>query len=145
MAAVATENIKIRDYNVDDALQIVRLFYDTVCSVNRADYSEEQVRAWAPGVPDPEEWHARMADRRTLVAEDGGAVVGFAELDGDGGRGVLLVRGGCAGGGGAALGDGVPRAGGGWAPRRALRARGLRGPRRRPAALPGGREGGPKS
>ena len=93
MAAVATENIKIRDYDADDALQIVRLFYDTGCSVNRADYSKEQVRAWAPGVPDPEEWHARMADRRTLVAEEGGEVVGFAELEEDGHLDMLYVRG----------------------------------------------------
>jgi putative acetyltransferase len=60
--------------------------------VNRQDYSEEQVRAWAPGVPDPEEWHARMAGRRTLVAEEGGEVVGFAELEDDGHLGMLYVR-----------------------------------------------------
>src|SRR5918997_1178363 len=93
MAAVTTENTTIRDYDADDAPQIVRLFYETVCSVNRTDYSEEQVRAWAPGVPDPEEWHARMADRRTLVAEEGGEVVGFAELEEDGHLDMLYVRG----------------------------------------------------
>ena len=90
---MTTENTTIRDYDADDAPQIVRLFYETVCSVNRADYSEEQVRAWAPGVPDPEEWHARMADRRTLVAEEGGEVVGFAELEEDGHLDMLYVRG----------------------------------------------------
>ena len=90
---MTTENTTIRDYDADDAPQIVRLFYETVCSVNCADYSEEQVRAWAPGVPDPEEWHARMADRRTLVAEEGGEVVGFAELEEDGHLDMLYVRG----------------------------------------------------
>ena len=89
---MTTENTTIRDYDADDAPQIVRLFYETVCSVNCADYSEEQVRAWAPGVPDPEEWHARMADRRTLVAEEGGEVVGFAELENDGRLDMLYVR-----------------------------------------------------
>ena len=49
--------------------------------VNRADYSDEQLEAWAAGVHDPEEWHARMTGRRTLVAEEGGEVVGFAELE----------------------------------------------------------------
>lgn len=90
---MTTENTKIRDYDADDAPQIVRLFYEIVCSVNCADYSEEQVRAWAPGLPDPEEWHARMADRRTLVAEEGGEVVGFAELEEDGHLDMLYVRG----------------------------------------------------
>ena len=78
------ERTRIRDYDAGDAPEIARLFYETIRSVNRADYSEEQVRAWAPGVPDPEEWHARMAGRRTLVAEEDGEVVGFVELEGDG-------------------------------------------------------------
>src|SRR3712207_5858810 len=87
-----TERTRIRDYDACDAPEIARLFYETIRSVNRQDYSEEQVRAWAPGVPDPEEWHARMAGRRTLVAEEGGEVVGFAELEDDGHLGMLYVR-----------------------------------------------------
>ena len=91
MARLAEET-RIRDYSAGDAPEIARLFYGTVRSVNRADYSEEQVEAWAPGVPDPDEWHARMAGRRTLVAEEGGEVVGFAELEGDGHLGMLYLR-----------------------------------------------------
>ena len=97
MAAVATQSTKIRSYEAQDAPQIARLFYGTVHSVNRQDYSEEQVRAWAPGVPDPEEWHARMAGRRTLVAEEDGEVVGFAELEGDGHLDMLYLRGDAVG------------------------------------------------
>ena len=82
----------IRYYEAGDALQIARLFYETVRSVNRADYSQEQVQAWAPEVPDPEAWHARMADRRTLVAESGGEVIGFAELEEDGHLDMFYVR-----------------------------------------------------
>ena len=51
---MAAETTRIRYYEAEDALQIARLFYETVRSVNRADYSEEQVQAWAPEVPDPE-------------------------------------------------------------------------------------------
>ncbi len=87
------ERTRIRDYDAGDAPKIARLFYETIRSVNRADYSEEQVRAWAPGVPDPEEWHARMAGRRTLVAEEDGEVVGFAELEGEGHLELLYLRG----------------------------------------------------
>ena len=85
-------NTKIRAYDAGDASGIVRLFYETVRSVNRADYSDEQVEAWAPGVPDPEEWHARMSGRLTLVAEEGGEVVGFAELEEDGHLDMLYLR-----------------------------------------------------
>ena len=87
-----TGGTRIRAYEAGDASAIVRLFYDTVRFVNRADYSDEQVRAWAPSVPDPNEWHSRMAGRLTLVAEEGGEVVGFAELEEDGHLDMLYVR-----------------------------------------------------
>ena len=89
---MAAETSRIRCYEDGDALQIVRLFYETVHSVNRADYSEEQVEAWAPQVPDPEAWHARMFARHTLVAKGGGEVVGFAELEKDGHLDMLYVH-----------------------------------------------------
>ena len=92
MIRTAVQNRGIRDYEAGDAPEIVRLFFETVHSVNRADYSNEQLEAWAAGVPDPEEWHARMAGRRTLVAEEGGEVVGFAELEYDGRLDMLYVR-----------------------------------------------------
>jgi putative acetyltransferase len=60
--------------------------------VNRAHYTEEQVRAWAPERPDPDEWHARMSARTTLVAEDDDGVAGFAELEDDGHLDMLYVR-----------------------------------------------------
>ncbi len=87
-----TGGTRIRAYEAGDASAIVRLFYESVRSVNRADYSDEQVRAWAPVVPDADEWHSRMIGRRTLVAEEGGRVVGFAELEEDGHLDMLYVR-----------------------------------------------------
>ena len=92
MMGMAAQNRGIRDYKAGDALEIVRLFFETVRSVNRADYSDEQLNAWAPGLPELEEWHARMAGRRTLVAEEGGEVVGFAELENDGRLDMLYGR-----------------------------------------------------
>ena len=97
MATMAAQVNRIRDYKQADAPAIARLFYETIHSVNRADYSEEQVEAWAPSVPDPDEWHSRMVDRRTLVAEEGGEVVGFAELEGDGHLDMLYARGNAVG------------------------------------------------
>ena len=64
MIRTAVQNRGIRYYEAGDAPEIVRLFFETVRSVNRADYSDEQLEAWAPGVPDPEEWHARIPDYR---------------------------------------------------------------------------------
>ena len=45
------EEIRIRPYDEKDAPEIVRLFYETIRSVNLADYSQEQVEAWQ-GDPD---------------------------------------------------------------------------------------------
>jgi GNAT superfamily N-acetyltransferase len=89
---MADQTTQIRDYRGGDAPEIARLFYGTVRSVNRADYSDEQVEAWAPGVPNPEELHARVFNHRTLVTEEDGEVVGFAVLEGDGHLDMLFVR-----------------------------------------------------
>jgi putative acetyltransferase len=89
---MAAPTTSIRYYVAGDDLQIARLFYETVRSVNRAHYSKEQVQAWAPEVPDPQAWHARMVDRRTLVAEEGCEVVGFAELEEDGHLDMFYLR-----------------------------------------------------
>jgi len=82
----------VRDYGRDDAREICHLFYETVQTVNLADYSPEQVRAWAPAPPDPDAWHARMSGRHTLVAEGDGGVVGFAELEEDGHLDMFYCR-----------------------------------------------------
>jgi N-acetylglutamate synthase-like GNAT family acetyltransferase len=74
----------IRDYNRSDTPAIARLFYDTVHFVNRKDYSAQQIDAWAPIVPDVQEWHSRMSRRCTLVAEQHGQIIAFAELECDG-------------------------------------------------------------
>ncbi len=72
----------VRPYHRRDAEAIVALFFATVRSVNIGDYTEEQVRAWAPAPPDANAWHERMSlpDRATLVVEEAGQVVAFAEL-----------------------------------------------------------------
>src|SRR4051794_35205999 len=93
MSVMTAQNLGIRNYEAGDAPEIVRLFFETVRSVNRADYSEEELHAWAPSVPDPDEWHSRMVGRWTLVAEESGEVLGFAELESDGHLDMLYVRG----------------------------------------------------
>ena len=84
--------VRIRSYEAGDAPVLARLFYETVHAVNRADYSPEQLQAWAPEVPDPEAWHTRMSSRCTLVVEEDGAAVGFAELERDGHLDMLYLR-----------------------------------------------------
>lgn len=82
----------VRDYRRADCSAITRLFYETVHSVNLKDYSEEQIRAWAPAVPDAQTWHSRMIRRCTLVAEEDGQVIAFAELESDGHLDMFYCR-----------------------------------------------------
>lgn len=84
--------MRIRSYEAGDAPALARLFYETVHAVNRADYSPEQLRAWAPELPNPEAWHARMSGRCTLVAEEDSEALGFAELERVGHLDMLYLR-----------------------------------------------------
>lgn len=75
---------RIRLAEFDDAEAMARLFYETVRTVNVRDYTEEQVRAWAPHPRSAEEMRRRQQGKQVWVAEDQGRLVGFAELDPDG-------------------------------------------------------------
>jgi putative acetyltransferase len=75
--------VELRRGRPDDALTIARLFRDTVHAVNRQDYSEAHLDAWAPYQIDLEHWRAVITSSYFMVATSGGMVVGFANLDGD--------------------------------------------------------------
>lgn len=75
--------VELRRGRPDDALIIARLFRDTVHAVNRQDYSEAHLDAWAPYQIDLDHWRAVIESSYFMVAASGGMVVGFANLDGD--------------------------------------------------------------
>ena len=60
--------MELREYRPEDCREMAELFYDTVHTVNRRDYTEAQVMAWAPGVPDLEQWNRSFLEHYTLVA-----------------------------------------------------------------------------
>ena len=74
-------NVLIRAFAERDAAEVAALFYHTVHSVNAADYSEEQLKAWAPAEVMSEDWGRRFEGRLALVAVAEGRVVGFADMD----------------------------------------------------------------
>jgi putative acetyltransferase len=82
----------IREYRQGDVTALTRLFYETIHSVNPRDYSAPQVQAWAPAIPDAELWHSRMIGRCTLVAEENGEIVGFAEMERNGHLDMFFCR-----------------------------------------------------
>jgi len=75
--------VVLRPFHTDDIPVLFALFRDTVYRVNSRDYSQEQVRAWAPAEINVARW-ATLAERFAVVAEVDGQAVGFADLEPDG-------------------------------------------------------------
>lgn len=84
--------MRLRAYRPEDCDALAALFYDTVHRVNSRDYAPEQLSAWATGTVDLAAWNARYLSTTTLVAEENGALLGFANMDKTGYLDMLYVR-----------------------------------------------------
>lgn len=84
--------MRIRLYSESDFEEILALFFETVRTVNRRDYSDEQVRAWAPDRPDRVRWKKSFSDKSVFLAESDGKVLGFGELERSGHIDRFYVR-----------------------------------------------------
>ena len=58
----------VRKYQSLDCEEMAQLFYDTIHTINRKDYSKEQLDVWADGKVDIESWNQRYLSSHTLVA-----------------------------------------------------------------------------
>ena len=76
--------MNLRLYESGDCPALARLFYDTVHTVNGRDYTPEQLAAWADGQVDLSAWDTSFLAHHTLVAEEDGVILGFADMDGSG-------------------------------------------------------------
>lgn len=73
--------VQIRAYRSEDARATLEVFTAAVLETASADYTPEQLEAWArPQRRDLTEWNAAMLSRRSIVAECRGAVVGFSDV-----------------------------------------------------------------
>lgn len=90
----------IRPYRSSDCPALAELFYQTVHTVCARDYSPEQLDAWADGRVELAAWDASFRAHDTRVAEEGDAIVGFADLGPDGYLDRLYVHRDCRGGSG---------------------------------------------
>lgn len=73
--------MEIRRYEPNDINEIARLFYETVHSINRKDYSKEQLAVWATGDIDIEKWDTSLRSHHTFVAVEDGTVIGFGDIE----------------------------------------------------------------
>src|SRR5262245_55158520 len=82
----------IRSTTPDDVLSLIDVFRTAVRVTARRDYSEAQVRAWAPDYIDPDSWAKRYETSLAWVAELDAQVVGFIELEARGHLDMMYVH-----------------------------------------------------
>ena len=75
----------VRRARQEDKEAIWRVHFRAVSETCASHYSQEVIRIWAGGLR-PEKYEAAIRGNEFFVAEEDGAVVGFAELDPAGGE-----------------------------------------------------------
>ncbi len=70
----------VRRFRAGEEETLRRLFFETIREVNRKDYTEEQVRAWAPENYDTRRWSARIRSLNPFICEIDGEIAGYADL-----------------------------------------------------------------
>ena len=71
----------IRIAEEKDIKRITQLFYETITSVNRKDYLEEQIKVWADNAKNLKMWTDAIKEQYFLVSEIDFTIYGFASLD----------------------------------------------------------------
>lgn len=76
--------IKIRSLVREDCGEAYRLFYNTVHSVNAADYTKEQLDVWASENTDSDRWSNSFLNKYAVTAVYENNIVGFGDIDENG-------------------------------------------------------------
>jgi putative acetyltransferase len=86
--------IKIRAGRPEDAEELAELFHASVREIAARHYSENQVAAWSPAMPDPARFITRMADGRTFLVATAreGAILAYGDLEANGHIDHLYAR-----------------------------------------------------
>lgn len=78
---MSQHNFSIRKYELTDLKEVLRLYRDTVHNVNKGDYTQAQLEAWAPAKLDEDKWQNTLTKNITYVAIYDSTIVGFADMD----------------------------------------------------------------
>lgn len=76
--------MEIREYISSDCKEIADLFYNTVHCINAKDYTEEQLKVWATGNININNWNKSFLNNYTVVVEDNGIIIGFGDINNEG-------------------------------------------------------------
>jgi putative acetyltransferase len=82
-----------RQATVSDFPELTKLYKSTILSVNRKDYSAEEVEDWASCGDDITHWHELSAEQYCIVAENKKRkIVGFASINDAGYMHTMFVH-----------------------------------------------------
>lgn len=84
-------SVQLRAYQPSDAVPTRTVFYRAVHETARADYTAQQLDAWAPPMTDYGSWNERMLRNRTVVAEEDDVLLGFGDADAAGYVDMMFV------------------------------------------------------
>ncbi|NLM49931.1 MAG: GNAT family N-acetyltransferase [Clostridiaceae bacterium] len=76
--------MKVRRFKKEDLEEIISLFYDTVHTICKKDYSPKQLEAWAPKHMDKAAFLNSLLKNYTLVCEADGKIIAFCDMAKDG-------------------------------------------------------------
>ena len=72
--------MNIRRAALKDLDQIRLLYYGTITTVNKNDYSEKQISVWAAAYKNIESWTSKINEQHFFVAELNSRITGFASI-----------------------------------------------------------------
>lgn len=71
----------LRKYRTSDCEEVIKLFYNTVHTINAKDYTKTQLDIWAPKQLDSKEWDRSLQKHHSLVALSHTIIIGFGDID----------------------------------------------------------------
>lgn len=80
-----------KEYRPEDCQELIRLFHETVRTVNAEDYSQIQIEAWLSGGRSSADWNESLSEHYTIVAEKD-IIKGFGDIDSSGYLDRLFVH-----------------------------------------------------
>lgn len=83
--------IKIRPFAAADAVPTLEVFQHAIRTTAAADYSSEQIAAWAPADADTSAWLERRSRLNTVVAVVDDRIAGFTDVSASGYIDMLFV------------------------------------------------------
>jgi putative acetyltransferase len=73
--------ITIRQGKLSDLLELQQLFVDTIKTVCKTDYNDQQINVWTASITNTQRWLNIIDKQLVLVAQENDKIVGFCSLD----------------------------------------------------------------